>query len=139
MVYQDTFPDRISIVLDNIEPDEDDVDVPETIEFAPRDNPDISVDSSARFTKHNIIGGDVVRQKIGEDPLNIGVSGVCDEETAKDIDKLRNAKTGTLISDRIETRVQFASASTDPIESGGAVDMDTGDYLYSYTLNLIGT
>lgn len=138
MSYKDTFANRVSIVIDNIEPDDDDVSVPASIEFAPRDNPDISVDTSGRFAKHDIIGGDIVRQKIGESPVEIGVKGICDEETAQQIDQLRNAKRGTLISDRITMRVQFASMSTQPAESGGAVDVDTGDYLYNYTLNLIG-
>lgn len=138
MSYKDTFPNRVSIVIDNIEPDDDGVNVPTQIEFAPRDNPDISVDTAGRFSKHNIIGGDIVRQKIGEEAINVTVKGICDEPTAQDIDRLRNAKEGTLISDRITLRCQFGSMSTNPAESGGAIDMDTGDYLYNYTLNLIG-
>lgn len=138
MAYKDTFPNRVSIVLDNIEADDNDVTVPSSIEFAPRDNPDISVDTAGRFAKHSIIGGDVVRQKVGEDAINITIDGICDEETARDIDRLRNARAATLISDRITIMVQIGSTSTQPTESGGAVDMDTGDYLYNYTLNCIG-
>lgn len=138
MPYKDTLADRTSIVIDDIEEDEDNVTVPNSIDFTPRDNPDIDVNTSGRFTTHEIIGGDVVRQKLGEDVIEITVRGVCDEGTAQQIDRLRNARHGTLLSERIEIQVQFASMSTQPTEEGGAVDMDTGEYLYDYTLNLVG-
>lgn len=139
MSYKDTFPNRVSIVIDDIEPVVSGDVVAETIEFTPHDNPDISIDTAGRFAVHEIIGGDYVRQKIGEDPLNIQVSGVCDEPTAKRIDQLRKAKLGRLISDRIIARVQFASMSTSPMESGGAVDASSGDYLYSYDISMVST
>jgi hypothetical protein len=137
MSYKDTFPNRKSIVIDSIESDDDAVGVPSSIEFAPQDNPDINVDTAGQFAKHDIVGGGIVRQKIGYEPYNITVKGVCDEETAKQIDLLRGAKQGTLISDRKTQTVQFASMSTQVLSSGGAVDADTGDYLYQYTLNLV--
>jgi hypothetical protein len=138
MSYKTAFQDRVQVFIDNIEPDEEGIFVPDEIEFTPYDNPDVTVDVSGRFAVHDIIGGVTVRQKIGEEPVEIGVSGVCDEETAQQIDRLRNAKYCDFNSDRISMQVQVASAGTDPLESGGAADMDTGDILYSYNLNLIG-
>jgi len=138
MSYQDAFNDRTPVVMESIEADDEGVQVPDEIEFTPNDNPDISVDTSGRFATHKIIGGVTVRQKIGEDPVEIGVRGVCDEETAKDIDQLRNAKVANFISDRISMTVHVASTGTSPLEQGGAADMDTGDLLYTYRLNLVG-
>lgn len=137
--YHDVFEGRVPVAIDGIRPDQNAAQrPPPNIIFTPNDNPDISVDSSGRFATHDIIGGITVRQKIGSEPFEITVSGVCDEETAKDIDKLKYARAGIFISERISIRVDFASMSTDPLEQGGAVDMDTGDMLYSYTLNLVG-
>lgn len=138
MSFQNTFNDRTPVVINSIKPDDEGVQVPETIEFSPNDNPDISVDTSGRFAKHEIIGGATVRQKVGEDPVEIGVKGVCNEEVAQKIDRLRNAKSANFISDRISMTVQVASTGTSPFEEGGAADMDTGDLLYTYNLSLVG-
>lgn len=138
MSYKDSFNDRTPVVMESIEPDDTGVNVPSRIDFSPNDNPDISVDTSGRFATHKIIGGVTVRQKIGDDPVEIGVRGVCSEDVAKQIDRLRNAKTANFISDRISMTVQVGSTSTSPMEQGGAADMDTGDLLYQYRMNLIG-
>jgi len=103
-------------------------------------NPTIAIDSGGRFAKHDIIGGTTVRQKIGDEPLEIQITGVCFEETARKIDELRNARNGILHSERFagdEVRVQFASTSTDPLSDGGAAELETGELLYRYRINAI--
>lgn len=104
--------------------------------------PAIAVDTSGRFVTHEIIGGSTVRQKVGEDPVEVTIDGVCKESTAKRLDNLRNAKYGTIISNRLANeslRVHFASTSTTPLEDSGAVALtdDDGEFLYTYTLNCV--
>jgi len=109
--------------------------------------PSMSVDTSGRFATHEIIGGATVRQKIGEDPIEVSISGVCTENTAKDLDGLRDAKYGTIKSKRLvgdTLDCHFASVSTSPLEDGGAVqffdrdgDADQGDFLYTFQLECV--
>ena len=103
--------------------------------------PSVSVDTSGRFVTHEIIGGSTVRQKVGEEPIEVSVKGVCTEKTAVDIDGLRDAKFGTIYSDRLRggsLKVQFASASTAPLEDGGAVSLsDDDEFLYTLTLECV--
>lgn len=109
------------------------------IDFAPYDNPDIDVTTSARFAEHEIIGGTTVRQKLGEDPREISMSGVCTERVATEIDQLDKAKLVTLLTDRIPggARCQVASTRTEVLEPGGVADMDKGEFLYYYSINLV--
>lgn len=105
-------------------------------------DPAISVDMSGRFVTHEIIGGSTVRQKIGEEPLEVTADGVCTEETASRLDDLRNAKYATISSNRLPDstlRVQFASISTNPLEDSGAVALtdDNGEFLYSYSISMV--
>jgi hypothetical protein len=104
-------------------------------------NPAVSVDASGRFVKHEVIGGTTVRQKIGEDPIEVDVSGVCKESTARKLDGLRDAAYGTIISDRLpggSLTVQYASTSTSPLSENGAVDaFDSDEFLYSFDLSCI--
>jgi hypothetical protein len=103
-------------------------------------NPSISVDTGSNFVAHDIIGGPTVRQRIGDKPLEISVDGVCTEETVKQIEQLRNAASATLISDRFSSEsitVHVASLSTDPLEDGGAADLQSGEFLYTYSLNCV--
>lgn len=112
--------------------------------------PSVSVDSSGRFAEHEIIGGTTVRQKIGNDPLEISVSGVCIETTASQINKLRYATYGTIYSDVLpgnSIKVQFASVSTSPLEDSGAVPLsevdsdfesaDDREFLYNFELSCV--
>jgi len=106
------------------------------------ESPAISVDSSGRFIEHDIVGGSTVRQKVGEDPVEVTITGVCREPTARRLDGLRNAKFGTIISNRINggsLRVQFASVTTSPMEDSGAVALtdDDAEFLYTYTLSTV--
>lgn len=105
-------------------------------------NPKVSIDTAGRFAKHEIIGGSTVRQKIGEDPVNISINGVCKRTKANQIDSLRDARSGKIYSDRLpgnssSMRVQFGSAMTEPIDDGGAADLTDGKYLYSFQLDCI--
>lgn len=105
--------------------------------------PAISVDTSGRYATHEIIGGTTVRQKIGEDPVEVEVTGVCLESTARKIDTLRDADYGTILAGRLpgdRMDVQFASTSTSPLEDSGAVDIEqanAGDaeFLHTFTLS----
>lgn len=103
--------------------------------------PDIAVDSSARFAKHEIVGGSTVRQRIGEDPIEVDISGVCREPTARKLDGLRDAKFGIILSRRLtgaSLKVQFASVSTSPETSGGSVLMEDDDeFLYNFDLSCV--
>ena len=103
--------------------------------------PSVAVDTSGRFVTHEIIGGSTVRQKVGEEPIEVSVKGVCTEDTAVDIDGLRDAKNGTIYSDRLRggsLDVQFASASTSPLEDGGAVSLSDDDkFLYTFQLECV--
>ena len=100
----------------------------------------MSVDTAGRFATHEIIGGSTVRQKIGEEPIEVSISGVCFESTAKDIDRLRDAMHGTIYSGRLpggSLTVQFASSTTSPMSDSGAVDLTEGKFLYSFTLECV--
>lgn len=103
-------------------------------------NPSIAIDSAGRFATHEIIGGGVVRQKIGQDALEVTINGVCFAETARKIDALRFATEGTIYSDRFNggsLTVHFGSASTEPMVAGDAINLETNKRLYSYTLNCV--
>lgn len=103
-------------------------------------NPAISIDTGGNFVVHDIIGGATVRQRIGDQPLEIGITGVCIEETAKQLELLRNVEFATLLSDRFpqdSVTVHVISVSTDPMESGGSADLKSGEFLYSFTLECV--
>lgn len=137
MSYKDSFENNhTDFRIDSIkyEPDARSAATPITFEYT---RPSISVDVAGRFATHKIVGGSTVRQKIGEDPIEVSISGVCTEETAFDIDGLRDAKSGKIYSQRFSDSltVQFASASTSPLEDGGSAAL-TGDGQFLYTFDL---
>jgi len=141
------YSDRTDFFIDDIVYDPDtpstitDRDNASTIIFEYK-NPNIAVDSSARFVKHEIIGLKTLRQKVGKDPLELSVEGVCYRDTARQIDGLRYAETGTIRSDRFDGSsidVQFASSTTNPLEDGSAVDFTEVNELFSFELELTET
>lgn len=138
MTYKDAYVNKHdAFTITNIEYEEDGGGPSEIEpEYAA---PDIAVDAAGRFVTHEIIGGTTVRQKIGEDPLEIEVNGVCAEGVAATLDGLRNAKQGTLVSKRLNGTidVQFASISTSPFETGGAVAGETEEFLYEYDISAV--
>lgn len=112
---------------------------PANVEFEYK-NPAISIDTGGDFVEHNIVGGATVRQRIGDRPLEVDISGVCEEGTANDLDRLRNAEFGTIESSRFPTdsiTVHFVSINTSPLKDGGAVKQDSDEFLYTYTLNCV--
>jgi hypothetical protein len=137
--YQDN---HVSFEIANIEWDEDyDPTFSGDIEFEYK-SPAISVDTSGRFKTHEIIGGTTVRQKIGDDPIEVSVNGVCKESTAKKLDELRNASYGVILTNRLPNdflRVQFASTSTSPMDDAGAVAISDqqSEFLYNFTLSAV--
>lgn len=98
--------------------------------------PDISVQTSNRFKTHETIGGPVVRQKLGEGEVEVEVSGVCTTVESTFIDELRSHDTVTLISNRKSGEMQVASTSTNPLEQGGAMNLD-GNFTHEYTISLV--
>lgn len=112
---------------------------PDEIDFEYR-NPAIGIDTGSNYVKHDIIGGATVRQRIGDKPLDISIGGVCTEGTARQLEQLRNADAATLLSERFpqnSVRVHIASLSTNPMEDGGAADIQSGEFLYSFDLNCV--
>lgn len=98
--------------------------------------PDVSVSSGARYVEHEVIGDTVVRQKIGESPDEITITGVCTVDEASQIDDLIYEKEVTVISNRWEGIAQVDSTNTDPLSEGGAIA--GGDWTHSYTIDLTG-
>lgn len=139
--YENSFSDEnfISFKIGSIEWEDDAMGVGDTsIEFE-YSAPNVSVDSAGRFAVHDIIGGTTVRQKVGEEPVEVDINGVCREETARELDSLRNAKYGAIFSKRLvggSMAVQFASISTSPLEDGGAVAIsdEDGSFLYEFDI-----
>lgn len=150
----EAFDGQVTFAIRDIDWEDDSrffLDVNPELELENFPNPTVAIDGSGRFAKHEIIGGATVRQKIGEDPLNISINGVCNEEQANVIDALRNAKNGRIFSTRLpgstdasgssrsggSLLVQFGSTSTEPITDGGAANFETGELLYTFTINAI--
>lgn len=103
-------------------------------------NPAIGVDTGGNFVTHDIIGGATVRQRIGDQPLEISIGGVATEDTVAELELLRNALAVTLLSDRFSqnsVRVHVVSVSTDPLSDGGAADLRTGEFLYQFSLECV--
>lgn len=101
------------------------------------DQPDISVDTSNRFIEHQPVGGVTVRQKVGEDPAEVNVNGVCTTEEANQIDQLRFEDVVMFTSHRVSSmQVQVASTSTEPFSEGGAVDRD-GEFTHRFSIKLV--
>jgi hypothetical protein len=102
--------------------------------------PAVSIDNKGRFVTHKIIGGKTVRQKIGEEPRELSVSGVCIEETAVELDGLRDARRATIFANRIpgnSMTAQIASVSTSPLDDGGAANITQGELLYNWSLKAV--
>lgn len=140
MSVETTFDDTVEFEIRNIVPDEDAKAIPFdslTFEYT---RPAISVDTKARFVTHEIIGGTTVRQKIGDEPIEASISGVCIESTAKRLPTLRQAKRATIIAPQLpgeSLTAQIASASTSPMNDGGAGRLEDGEVLYNYSLKII--
>lgn len=131
--FEDTRP---SVLFRNITASENTDGGPEELELK-YDQPNIAVDTSARYQDHDILGDVTVRQKKGEDPVEITVDGVCTVEEANMIDGLRFEDTITLLSHRIEQVCQVGSTSTQPRDDGGEIDMD-GEFTHTFSISLIG-
>lgn len=140
MGIEDAYAENhIDFEIDQISYEDDAVSGANEIDFE-YTAPEVSVDSAGRFAVHEIIGGATVRQKIGEEPVEVSVSGVCKESVAKKLDGLRDAKFGTIYSNRLVGEsmvVQFASISTSPLESSGAVAIDSEEFLYTFDLSCV--
>jgi len=103
-------------------------------------NPSVSIDGAGKFATQDIIGGTTVKQKVGEEPLKIDVTGVCKRRTANQIDSLRDCIACQLFTDRIplgsdSILVQIGSTSTSPMDDGGVADFVDGQFLYSFKIS----
>jgi len=95
------------------------------------EQPDISVDTSARTAKHNLIDDDVVVQRIGRDPDTISIAGVCTLSETEKIDNLvKDGKVISLRSNRRSCDVIVTDTATDPLN---AKDSD-GNWLYDFQI-----
>jgi len=131
----------IEFKIDSIQYEDDADNEPDPIEFE-YTKPAVSMDTSGRFVKHEVIGGTTVRQKIGEDPIEVTVTGVCKKSVAQDLAALRDAQYGSIYHDHLPGNallVQFASASTSPMSDSGAypLDPDVDEFLYSFDLSCV--
>lgn len=98
--------------------------------------PNVSVSTQNRFAEFETIGGPIIRQKLGEGRTEINIDGVCTTLEASLIDALKVERTVRIISNRFEGNVDVASASTDPLEDGGAMNLD-GNFTHSFGLSLV--
>lgn len=138
MPYKDTYDNFTGFFIESIK-GSDTGPTPGSIDFE-YNNPAIGIDTGGNYVTHDIIGGATVRQRIGDKPLEVDISGICTEETAGQLELLRNAKYGTIHASRLPTgsvQVHFVSINTTPMEDGGSADMNSGEFLYSYTLNCV--
>ena len=140
--YKDAYKqNHVDFEISGIEYEEDAQGAqPDPIEFE-YPAPSIAVDTAGRFATHKIVGGSTVRQKIGEDPVQVNVGGVCTEATARALDGLRDAEFGTIFSNRLvggSLTVHFGSVSTSPMEDGGAAALTgDGEFLYQFDLSCV--
>lgn len=137
MTLSESFDDRFGFEIGFIE--EAQPPTPNEIQFE-YPNPQISIDTGGVFAKHDIIGGATVRQRIGRQPMQVSIEGVCEQDTANKLEQLRNATQGSIYSNRFTNNglvVQFISVSTDPMEAGGAADIQSGELLYSFSLECV--
>jgi hypothetical protein len=101
------------------------------------EQPNVTVNTSARFATHEVIGNVTVRQKLGEDPDEISIEGICTKEEANQIDGLKNQETVDVVSNRWSGRAQVASTNTRPVADGGGKDIDD-EWLHRFTVELVG-
>lgn len=100
------------------------------------DQPNVSVDSTTRFTEYETIDGPIVRQRIGPGLVEVSIEGVCTTAEAAILDNLRHEDTIEIISERYNGQVQIAAASTSPLEDGGALDLD-GQFTHTFGIELV--
>lgn len=99
--------------------------------------PDISVSTGIRFIEHDIIGGITLRQRVGEEPVEVSVSGICTTTEARLIDELRFEDVVTITSNRVSSmRVQIDSTSTKPLTEGGAFDEDD-EWTHTFSIEFV--
>lgn len=150
MSINNAFDDTIDFRISGIEYEEDaSISAPNEITFGNtaeggKSNryarPSISVDNKGRFVTHEIIGGTTVRQKIGEEPREASINGVCVEQTAKELDTLRDAKRATIFCDRFpggSMTAHVTAVSTSPFDDGGAANITQGEILYSWSMKVV--
>jgi len=142
MSYKNSYENNhVEFEITDINYEDDATETPDPISFT-YTAPAIAVDTAARFATHKIVGGSTVRQKIGEDPIEVSIDGVCKESVAREMDNLRDAEFGQILSNRLpggSLDVHFASVSSSPLDDGGAVAMtdQDGEFLYTFTISAV--
>lgn len=104
-----------------------------TLKYA---QPNVSVDTSARFAEHKPIGNIAVNQKLGENPAEISMEGMCTKSEANLVDNLINKDKVEVISGRWEGVAHVAAANTQPYADGGGKD-SSGEWVHKFTLELV--
>ena len=110
------------------------------------DQPDVSISSQGRYVEHEVIGGMTVRQKVGEEPKQISVTGLCLEDTASDFEDLHREDFITFTHHILggageagSMNFQVESVDIDPFSSGGGVATsgDETEMVYQYNITLV--
>ena len=160
---------------DNVESEEEGVEIPnktnvriryyneENLSESPRRSgeiiltfpqPNVSVDSSTRTVKHDIIGDKTVVQKIGESATEVSIEGICTNQEALEIDTLSDydfvnvdshrwgskhtANRSSVASNRQGNNgyAIITSTSTSPIADGGGVTAAGGEYHWTHEFTI---
>jgi hypothetical protein len=100
------------------------------------DQPNVSVSTTNRFVEHETIDGPVIRQKIGRGQKTISLEGVCTTPEATLLDNFINEDQIFVKSHRYEGEVTIESVSTNPLEDGGAINLE-GNFTHEFGLELI--
>lgn len=110
------------------------------------DQPNVSISSQARYVEHEVIGGMTVRQKVGEEPKQIAVDGLCLEDVASDFEDLHEEDFVTFTHHILggageagSMNCQVESVDIDPFTDGGGVatNSDESEMVYQYSITLV--
>lgn len=100
------------------------------------EQPNVEVNTSARYATHEVIGERTVHQKVGSDPDNVTLTGVCTLNEANKVDVLEDFDYVSIVSHRWSGFAQVHSANTSPHTEGGSQDKD-GDWLHTFTIEAV--
>lgn len=93
--------------------------------------PDVSVDTATRTVKHDTLTDTAVVQKIGRDPRNIEISGMCTTIEAHRVDDLAQFDQVEVRSARFSGPALIEDTSTSPRK-----EIRYGQHLHDFTINL---
>lgn len=93
--------------------------------------PHVAVDSANRTKKHKLLSEVAVVQKLGTEPLNLEISGMCTTEEAKAVDNL-------VVNDKVEVRSHRKSCAAVVQDSSTSPrnEIRMGKHLHDFTINV---